>query len=84
MCRGVTATRSPGLNHLSSLSRATSSTTSAQAGVYEFMNPAAAQFLALGVPDLFLEAYAPADYIDLTLDVFSWKSPPCWARAGRA
>jgi hypothetical protein len=28
------------------------------------MNPAEAQFLALGVPDLFLEAYAPADYID--------------------
>jgi hypothetical protein len=47
------------------------------------MNPAAAQFLALGVPDVFLEAYAPADYIDLTLDVFGRKWPPCLARAGR-
>lgn len=34
------------------------------------MNPADTQFLALGVPGLFLEAYAPADYIDLTLKVF--------------
>jgi len=33
-------------------------------GAYQFLDPATAQFIPVGVPDLFVEAYAPADYIE--------------------
>jgi hypothetical protein len=33
-------------------------------GAYEMLDPATAQFFPMGAPDLFIEAYAPADYIE--------------------